>query len=244
MLARWKSPSAGTVSPEVFIPIAEEMGVIAELSEQLIERALTDAKDWDESITLSINISPVQLRDPWFAQKLLKMLISQSFPPQRLEVEITESSLHDNVDLVRVLITSLRNQGVQVSLDDFGTGYSSLEQLRTLPFDRLKIDRSFVGELSAAKSNSPIVDAIVSIGRGLNLPMTVEGIEDQAILDALKKMGKLKGQGYLYGQPESGEQVRERLAASGRLSSQAQSVLELTDPVTENDSQKRLSRRA
>lgn len=244
MLARWQSPGTGTVSPEVFIPIAEEMGVIAELSEQLIERALQDAKDWDDAITLSINISPVQLRDPWFAQKLLKMLITHNFPPQRLEVEITESCLHDNLDVVKGMIMSLRNQGVQVSLDDFGTGYSSLEQLRTLPFDRLKIDRSFVSELSTRKSRSPIVDAIVSLGRGLDLPMTVEGIEDQAILDALKKMGKLKGQGYLYGQPESGEQVRERLAASGRLSSHAQSVLELTNPLTEDDGQRALTKRA
>jgi diguanylate cyclase (GGDEF)-like protein len=217
MLARWISPTVGVISPETFIPVAEEMGVIGELSDQLIERALIDASEWDDTISLSINISPVQLRDPWFAQKLLKMLVKHSFPPQRLEVEITESCLHDNLDMVKSMIMSLRNQGVQVSLDDFGTGYSSLEQLRHLPFDRLKIDRSFVGELSSPEANSPIVDAIVSLGRGLDLPMTVEGIEDETILKSLKQMGKLKGQGYLYGRPESGEKVRERLARSGRL---------------------------
>ena len=217
MLARWLSPTAGVIGPETFIPVAEEMGVIAQLSDQLIERALVDAAEWDDAITLSINISPVQLRDPWFAQKLLKMLVKHSFPPQRLEIEITESCLHDNLDMVKSMIMSLRNQGVQVSLDDFGTGYSSLEQLRNLPFDRLKIDRSFVGELSSPEANSPIVDAIVSLGRGLDLPLTVEGIEDEAILDALKQMGKLKGQGYLYGRPESAEKVRERLSRSGKL---------------------------
>lgn len=221
MLARWHSPELGVVSPEIFIPVAEEIGVIAELSDQLIESALVDAQDWDDALTLSINVSPLQLRDPWFAQKLLKMLVKHNFPAKRLEVEVTESCLHDNIEMVRSIITSLRNQGVQVSLDDFGTGYSSLEQLRTLPFDRLKIDRSFVSELSSPSAKSTIVDAIVSLGRGLDLPMTAEGIEDEAILDQLKQMGKLKGQGYLYGRPESADQVRERLAKSGQLSSRA-----------------------
>ncbi|UAB76849.1 EAL domain-containing protein [Erythrobacter sp. SCSIO 43205] len=217
MLARWNSAHMGMVSPEVFIPVAEEIGVISQLSDQLIERALVDAQDWDDALTLSINVSPVQLRDPWFAQKLLKLLVKHNFPAQRLEVEVTESCLHDNVDMVRGIITSLRNQGVKVSLDDFGTGYSSLEQLRTLPFDRLKIDRSFVRELSSPEAKSTIVDAIVSLARGLDLPMTAEGIEDEAILAQLKAMGKLKGQGYLYGRPESAEQVRKRLAKSGQL---------------------------
>jgi len=217
MLARWRSPDMGVVSPEVFIPIAEEIGVITDLSDSLMDQAFVDARDWDESVTLSINISPIQLRDPWFAQKLLKMLVKHSFPAHRLEIEITESCLHDNVGLVRSIIMSLRNQGVRISLDDFGTGYSSLEQLRTLPFDRLKIDRSFVSELKNPNANSKIVDAIVSLGRGLNLPITAEGIEDVAILDSLKKMGKLKGQGYLYGKPESAEQVRKRLAEAGKL---------------------------
>lgn len=217
MLARWRSKQMGVVSPEIFIPIAEEIGLITQLSDQLMDQALVDASAWDDSLTLSINISPIQLRDPWFAQKLLKLLVTHNFPAQRLEVEITESCLHENIGMVRSIITSLRNQGVRISLDDFGTGYSSLEQLRTLPFDRLKIDRSFVSELSEPSGNSKIVDAIVSLGRGLNLPITAEGIEDEAILKALKSMGKLKGQGYLYGRPESSQQVLERLALAGKL---------------------------
>ncbi len=226
MLARWNSPKMGMVSPEIFIPIAEEIGVISDLSEHLLRQALVEAIDWADDLTLAVNISPVQLRDPWFAQKLLKLLVEHNFPPHRLEIEITESCLHENIGLVRSLIASLRNQGVQVSIDDFGTGYSSLEQLRTLPFDRIKIDRSFIGELTNPESGSQIVDAIVSLGRGLDLPITAEGIEDRAILDALKQMGKLKGQGYLYGRPETGEQVRQRLAASGQLSKRAQSIRE------------------
>ncbi len=233
MLARWRSPQLGLVSPEIFIPIAEEIGVISELSEQLIARAFADALQWDDSITLSINISPVQLRDPWFAQKLLKQLVEGSFPPHRLDIEITESCLHDNIGLVRSMITSLRNQGVRISLDDFGTGYSSLDQLRTLPFDRIKIDRSFISELADAENGSRIVDAIVSLGRGLDLPITAEGIEDEQILRALQKIGDLKGQGYLYGRPEPASAVRTRLRKLGLLTPKAQATRERAARETE-----------
>ncbi|MCL9983414.1 MAG: EAL domain-containing protein [Erythrobacter sp.] len=218
MLARWQSEQLGLVRPEIFIPIAEEMGLITALSEQLMDRAFADAREWDDSLTLSINISPVQLRDPWFAQRLLKRLVASNFPPRRLEIEITESCLHENVGLVRSMITSLRNQGVQISLDDFGTGYSSLEQLRSLPFDRIKIDRSFISELREPSGQSRLVDAIIAMGRGLDLPLTAEGVEDEDILNALRSMGKLKAQGYVYGKPETAEEVRRRLSASGKLS--------------------------
>ena len=217
MLARWRSPQLGLISPEIFVPIAEEIGLITEMSERLMDQAFADAREWDDSITLSINISSVQLRDPWFAQRLLKKLVAANFPPQRLEIEITESCLHENIGLVRSMIVSLRNQGVQIALDDFGTGYSSLEQLRNLPFDRLKIDRSFVSELKEAGNRSRIVEAIVSLGRGLDLPLTAEGVEDAEILAALKSMGRLKAQGYFYGQPEDASAVRARLKAAGKL---------------------------
>ncbi len=217
MLARWKSPQMGVVSPEIFISIAEDIGVIGALSEQLIELAFQDAREWDPSITLSVNISPVQMRDPWFSQKLLKLLVKHQFPPHRLEIEVTESCLHDNIGMVRSMIASLRNQGVKVSLDDFGTGYSSLSQLRTLKFDRLKIDRSFVSELRDTEANSKIIDAIVSLGNGLDMPITAEGIEDESVLDTLKSLGNFKGQGFHYGQPEDSDQVRARLEKLGKL---------------------------
>ena len=217
MLARWRSPQLGLISPDIFVPIAEEIGLINEMSERLMEQAFADAREWDDSLTLSINISAVQLRDPWFAQRLLKKLVAANFPPRRLEIEITESCLHENIGLVRSMIMSLRNQGVQISLDDFGTGYSSLEQLRNLPFDRIKIDRSFVSELKEPSNRSRMVEAIVSLGRGLDLPLTAEGVEDEAILNALKSMGRLKAQGYFYGQPEDAEGVRARLRAAGKL---------------------------
>jgi diguanylate cyclase (GGDEF)-like protein len=218
MLARWESPEMGVVGPDIFIPIAEEIGVIGEMSEALIEQAFEDAKQWDSELTLSVNISPVQMRDPWFAQKLLKLLVRHNFPPNRLDIEITESCLHDNVGMVRSMISSLRNQGVCVSLDDFGTGYSSLAQLRSLPFDRLKIDRAFIAELKEDEHGAKLVDAILAMSDGLKLPVTAEGIENEFVLEALKRMGTMKGQGYHYGRPEPAAQVLERLNQKGLLS--------------------------
>jgi diguanylate cyclase (GGDEF)-like protein len=221
MLARWQSEQLGLISPQIFIPIAEEMGLITQLSEELMDRAFADAREWDDSLILSINISPVQLRDPWFAQRLLKRLVAANFPPRRLEIEITESCLHENIGLVRTMIMSLRNQGVQISLDDFGTGYSSIEQLRSLPFDRIKIDRSFISELRKPSGQSRLVDAIIAMGRGLDLPLTAEGVENEQIVTALRAMGKLKAQGYVYGKPETAEEVRRRLSAIGKLTGPA-----------------------
>jgi diguanylate cyclase (GGDEF)-like protein len=212
MLARWNSPNLGLVSPEVFIPIAEEIGVIADLSESVIRQALQDAKAWSPSLTLSVNISPLQLRDPWFAQKLLKILLEANFPPSRLDIEITESCLHENVGVVRTLIASLKNQGIGISLDDFGTGYSSLSQLRSLPFDRIKIDRSFVTNLAESKDSATIVQAITSLGEGLGMPITAEGIENEEVLEQLRGLGSFKGQGFLYGRPQSAESTIRLLA--------------------------------
>ena len=217
MLARWQSPALGLVGPDIFIPIAEEIGVIDELSECLIIQAFKDAREWDPSLTLSVNISPIQLRDPWFSQKFLKLLIQHNFPASRLEIEITESCLHDNISSVRTMIASLRNQGVGVSLDDFGTGYASLSQLRTLPFDRIKIDRSFIREINNGEASSKLVDAIVAMGAGLKMPITAEGIENEDILNSLRSMSGLKGQGYHYGRPETASAVIDRLREHGLL---------------------------
>lgn len=212
MLARWKSPTLGVVSPDIFVPVAEEIGLIAQLSEQLIRTALRDARNWNPKLTLSVNISPVQLRDPWFAQKLLKLLVEANFPASRLEIEVTESCLHENVGLVRSMITSLQNQGVTVSLDDFGTGYSSLSQLRSLPFDRIKIDRSFVSTVNESAESATIIQSIISLGKGLGLPITAEGIETEAVLATMRELGKFKGQGFLYGFPEAAKETEAELA--------------------------------
>ncbi|MDE2403366.1 MAG: EAL domain-containing protein [Sphingomonadales bacterium] len=212
MLARWNSPQLGLVGPEVFIPIAEEIGLIGELSEQVIAQALRDAREWAPQLTLSVNISPIQLRDPWFAQKLLKLLVEANFPPSRLDIEITETCLHQNISGVHTLITSLKNQGIGISLDDFGTGYSSLSQLKSLPFDRIKIDRSFITTMANDAESETIVHTIKSLGEGFGLPITAEGIESREVLEKLQKIGNFKGQGYLYGRPVPADMVNAMLA--------------------------------
>ncbi|WP_157573126.1 bifunctional diguanylate cyclase/phosphodiesterase [Novosphingobium sp. AAP83] len=217
MLARWKNPRRGLMSPDVFIPVAEEIGLISDLSESLIRQALKDAREWNPRLTLSVNISPIQLRDPWFAQRLLRLLLEANFPPQRLDVEITESCLHENLGMVRTLITSLKNQGIRISLDDFGNGYSSFAQLRTLPFDQIKIDRHFVSNLDVSKDSATIIEAISSLGKGMGLPITAEGIETPEVLAELRKLGSFKGQGYLYGQPTDAQSVHEMLADQNML---------------------------
>jgi diguanylate cyclase (GGDEF)-like protein len=218
MLARWNCPERGVVGPDIFIPIAEEIGLISALSESVISQALRDAKTWDPKLTLSVNISPVQLRDPWFAHKLLKLLVEANFPPERLDIEITESCLHENVTVVRTLISSLRNQGIRVSLDDFGTGYSSLAQLRSLPFDHIKIDRSFVTNLMECPDSETIVKAITSLGEGLGMPVTAEGVETKDVLDRLKGYGRYKAQGYYYGRPQPAGETHDMLAEQDLLS--------------------------
>jgi diguanylate cyclase (GGDEF)-like protein len=217
MLARWQSPSLGLIGPEVFIPIAEEIGLIGELSEKLIAQALRDARDWAPELTLSVNVSPIQLRDPWFAQKLLKMLVAANFPPERLDIEITETCLHQNVTAVHTLVTSLKNQGIGISLDDFGTGYSSLAQLRSLPFDRIKIDRSFVANMVSDADSATIVSTIAGLGAGFNLPITAEGIDNADVLEKLRGLGRFKGQGYLYGKPAPAAETNAMLAERGLM---------------------------
>ncbi|MEQ1497882.1 MAG: EAL domain-containing protein [Novosphingobium sp.] len=231
MLARWTSPTLGKISPEMFIPIAEDIGLIGKLSESLIRQALNDARKWKPHLTLSVNISPVQLRDIWFAQKLLKLLVEANFPPSRFDVEVTESCLHENIALVRSILTSLKNQGVKVSLDDFGTGYSSLSQLRSLPFDRIKIDRSFVIGLLEDQGSATIMQSIIGLGNGLGLPITAEGIETEEVLTELRRYGNFKGQGYHFGQPESAARTEELLAQLGLLLDQPESMPLPSDPI-------------
>ena len=221
MLARWHSREHGLIGPDVFVPVAEEIGVMPELSEALIRQALIDARDWATHLTLAINISPVQLRDPWFAQRLLKLLIEARMPPNRLDIEITEDCLTENLPMVRSLVTSLRNQGVRISLDDFGHSASSLAHLRTLPFDRIKIDRNFIAGLGQSRDSAAVVEAISSLGRGMDLPITAEGIESAEILGELRKLGAFLGQGYVYGQPMSADDLRHELAAQDLLAVKA-----------------------
>ncbi|OQW73871.1 MAG: GGDEF-domain containing protein [Proteobacteria bacterium ST_bin13] len=216
VLARWEHPTRGLIPPEKFISIAEDIGMISDLSLSVMRQACLIAKDWEQSLSLSVNISPLQLKDPWLAQKIVKVLTETGFPASRLELEITEVALFDNLALAQSIVGSIKNQGIRIALDDFGTGYSSLAHLRALPFDRIKIDRSFVGSINVNAESAAIVNAIVRLGESLNLPITAEGIEDAAIEERLRAMGCSKGQGYLYGRPLTAGNAR-RLLAEKRL---------------------------
>jgi diguanylate cyclase (GGDEF)-like protein len=212
VLARWDHPIRGLVSPDIFIPMAEETGMIGDLSLSVIGQALSEARSWDPSLTLSVNISPIQLKDPWLAQKMVKLLVETGFPANRLEIEITETSLFENLALAQSIIGSLKNQGILLALDDFGTGYSSLAHLRALPFDRIKIDKSFVTSVIGNAESAAIIKAITSLGDSLNLSVTAEGIESAEIEKSMRTLGCHKGQGWHFGRPASIAATRALLA--------------------------------
>jgi diguanylate cyclase (GGDEF)-like protein len=217
MLARWQHPEKGLVVPDEFISIAEECGLIGDLSMSVMRQAMAEARSWDNSLMLSVNISPVQLKDPWLAQKIAKLLSETGFPAERLEVEITERSLFENLGLVQAIVSSLKNQGIRLALDDFGTGYSSLAHLRALPFDRIKIDRSFVTSINDNPESAVIVTAITRLADSLHLAVTAEGVEDDLIQARLRSIGTYNGQGWLFGKPMPVEDVRALLASKGLL---------------------------
>jgi diguanylate cyclase (GGDEF)-like protein len=216
VLARWKHPLSGVIVPDVFIPVAEEIGLIGRLSEQVISEALQQAAAWDPAITLSVNISASQLTDGWLAQRIVRMLAETTFPAERLVVEITESSLFADIDLARAIVTSLKNQGVRLALDDFGTGFSSLAHIRSLPFDIIKIDRSFVANLNSKRESAAIIRAVTTLAAALSVPVCVEGIESEDAYKAVIRLGCAMGQGWYFGKPMTAEQARELLDARHR----------------------------
>lgn len=216
MLARWNHPLSGMIGPDVFIPIAEEIGLIGRLSEHVITEALREAADWDPSIKISVNISPFQLADGWLAQRIVRTLADTGFPAERLVIEITESSLFADMDLARTIVTSLKNQGIRLALDDFGTGFSSLAHLRSLPFDIIKIDRSFVTQINAKRENSAIVRAVTTLANALQVPVCVEGIENEESYRTVVQLGCEIGQGWYFGKAMPAEAARELLDARER----------------------------
>lgn len=207
VLARWNHPTRNLVEPTEFIPIAENTGLISSLSMSVMRQALEDAASWDHNLILAVNISPVQLNDPILDQQIMKMLIETGFPPQRLELEITESALMEDTDQVLNIITSLKSLGIKISLDDFGTGYSSMTQLKNFPFDRIKIDRSFVLSMLENEESAAIVNSIASLASSLDVPITAEGIESDEIRACLDDIGCSDGQGWLYGRPTSRDEL-------------------------------------
>jgi diguanylate cyclase (GGDEF)-like protein len=211
VLARWYHPTQGVLSPNVFIPIAEDSGLITELSYAILRQAAVDARSWPAHLRLAINISPHQFKDRQLAERLLAILAETGFPPERLEVEITESALTNDIELARATLKALQSVGVSIALDDFGTGYSSLSHLRELKFDKIKIDRSFVQSLKDQEESAKIVHAILGLGKSLGVMTTAEGIETKENLSWLAEQGCTNGQGYLFGAPMSANAVGHML---------------------------------
>jgi len=207
VLARWKHPLSGIIGPNVFIPIAEEIGAIGRLSEQVIRAALQEARDWDPTIKISVNISPSQLTDGWLAERIVRILTETGFPAERLIVEITETSLFADIDLARSIAASLKNQGIRLALDDFGTGFSSLTYLRKLPFSRIKIDQSFIRDMLVQPDCAAIVKSVISLARDLRIGVVAEGVETADQLEFLRQFGCDEAQGYLISRPVSADGV-------------------------------------
>jgi diguanylate cyclase (GGDEF)-like protein len=224
VLARWIHPLSGTIGPDVFIPVAEEIGLIGRLSEQVIGEALRQAASWDPEVKISVNISPFQFADGWLAQRIVKTLAETGFPAERLVIEITESSLFADLELARSIVTSLKNQGIRLALDDFGTGFSSLAHLRSLPFDIIKIDRSFVTNIDVKRESSAIVRAVTTLAGALQVPVCVEGIENEETYRTVVRLGCQIGQGWYFGKPMPASDARELLDARRRPDTSASPI--------------------
>jgi diguanylate cyclase (GGDEF)-like protein len=211
-LVRWRHPKRGLVSPADFIPLAEETGLIVPLGEWVLRTACAEAVGWPDEMRVAVNVSAVQFRHAQVAEMVCSALVSSGLPARRLEIEITESVLmQDGADVTDAL-HRLRAIGVRTSLDDFGTGYSSLSYLRRFPFHKLKVDRSFIQALADPGTRS-IVRAIVSLGHGLGMTVTAEGVETVDQLERVRKEGCNEVQGYLYSKPLPASQFRAFIAA-------------------------------
>ena len=241
VLARWNSPERGLLEPSAFMTAAEGSGLIGALSMSVMKQALAESRDWPAHLKIAVNISPVQFRDPKLAERILKVLTEANFPPQRLEIEITETALLEDQDMALAIVESLKNVGVTISLDDFGTGYASLSQLQSLPFDRIKIDKSFVAALLADSQSSAIVNSITTLGKALHLPITAEGVETGEIRERLSAMGCAEAQGWLFGKAVPAEAIRKLLKLDVRAEEPA--APEVPEIVERRDGHRRAAAR-
>jgi EAL domain-containing protein (putative c-di-GMP-specific phosphodiesterase class I) len=197
-LVRWPHPEHGMISPAEFIPVAEETGLINPLGGLMLRRACTDAAQWPDDVRVAVNLSPLQFRTGDLLSIVTDALKQSGLPARRLELEITETLLLEKSSQVQATLHALRALGVRISMDDFGTGYSSLSYLRSFPFDKIKIDQSFVRDLGANRDAQAIVRSIISLGKGLGVTITAEGVETEAELSCLRAEGCHEGQGFLF----------------------------------------------
>ena len=201
VLARWQCPKRGMVSPGTFIPIAEESGLIIPLGEWVLRAACCEAASWPQPLTIAVNISPIQFHHGDLPRLVHSILLETGLAPSRLELEITEGVFINDFSHAVSILRRLKSLGVQIALDDFGTGYSSLSYVHSFPFDKIKIDRTFIGDLRHNRHSMAIVRAVIGLGHSLNMPVLAEGVETQAQRGVLIKEGCDEAQGYFFGRP-------------------------------------------
>src|SRR3984957_2428985 len=219
-LIRWNHPKHGLVAPAAFIPLAEEIGFIIPMGEWVIRQACATASRWPGDSRVAINISAVQFRNPGLMQVIIGALATSGLDPTRLEIEITESILLQNKETTLVVLHQLRALGVRIALDDFGTGYSSLTYLQCFPFDKIKIDRSFVKDITENTGSLNIVRAVAALAHGMGMTATAEGVETLEQLDRIRSEGCTEMQGFLFSKPLPASEI-ERLFLSGRQARKA-----------------------
>ena len=212
-LVRWPHPERGMVSPAEFIPVAEETGLINPLGVLMLRRACADAALWPDDVRVAVNLSPLQFRVGNLLSLVMDVLKQTGLPARRLELEITETLLLEKSSQVLATLHALRALGVRISMDDFGTGYSSLSYLRSFPFDKIKIDQSFVRDLGANRDAQAIVRSIISLGMGLGVTITAEGVETEAELSCLRTEGCHEGQGFLFSRARPNAEIVALLKA-------------------------------
>jgi diguanylate cyclase (GGDEF)-like protein len=234
VLARWLHPVRGVLAPADFIAMAEQTHLIDALTQALLRAALKQATLWPAHLSLSINIAPQQLKNTRLPEQLQALLQEAGIAPQRLEIEITESALVGDLDTARQVLLALRERGIRVALDDFGTGYSSLAYLAELPIDHIKIDRSFVRTMHQRPQQHPrsasVVNAVLALGRSLQIATTAEGLETQADVDSLVALGCVAGQGFFFAQPVPAEQVAQVLKRLGSAEPQLEPNASVAGP--------------
>ena len=212
-LLRWNHPERGPVSPALFIPLAEEIGLIVGIGEWALRAACREAASWAQPAAIAVNLSPVQFRGGKLVETVMNVLAQTGLDPARLELEITEGALLENTEGVLGVLNGLRALGVKISMDDFGTGYSSLSYLQKFPFDKIKIDQSFVRGMEGNAECGAIVRAIARLGASLGMRTTAEGVETASQLDAIRAEGCTEVQGYLTGRPMPASQAAALLSA-------------------------------
>jgi EAL domain-containing protein (putative c-di-GMP-specific phosphodiesterase class I) len=209
-LLRWKHPTRGEVSPAEFIPIAEDTGVILAIGEWVLRTACAEATRWASPLTIAVNVSTVQIHNANFAHVVHEILFETDLAPGRLELEITETALVRDLNRALATLRRIKMLGVRIAMDDFGTGYSSLSNLRAFPFDKIKIDGTFIKSVNHNEQAAAIVRSVLGLGRALNLPVLAEGVETVAELDFLSGELCNEAQGYLLGKPGDIEQFRRQ----------------------------------